>query len=350
MNSALDIVNFVFDTQTVPTQPPSSTLESLKFTAKRYRDKATQPSDLAENALTLLFVHGVGYHKESWEPCIEVIFQHFTNDTRSEPTKIREAWAIDWQDHGDAALLNRQALRARGDQEPDELAAALSTFVTSCHVKGHTLVGIAYSLGSAGLLLSADNGMRATQPYRSLVLIDPIVLTKELYYNDLEYQATSKFLIKGAKTRRDAWPSKDAALTWFSKRFPWSGWDTRVLRSFVEHGLEQTPNGVRLKCDKQHEVSSYSPSEGIFEAAKVFSRVCHDVPIHVIWGETPDLTSRDMRAALSDASQVGVAASVSVVPETGHMVLLQQPDAVAHIICRILGQTQSAQTSKRAKL
>ncbi len=75
--------------------------------------------------------------------------------------------------------------------------------------------------------------MRATQPYRSLVLIDPIVLTKELYYNDLEYQATSKFLIKGAKTRRDAWPSKDAALTWFNKRFPWSGWDIRVLRSFV---------------------------------------------------------------------------------------------------------------------
>ncbi|KAL4256581.1 AB hydrolase superfamily protein [Pleurotus pulmonarius] len=349
MNKAFEVVEFVFDNQTASTQTLSPTV-SLKFTAKRYRDSSSQPSDLADSALTLLFVHGVGYHKESWEPCVEVILQQFAE--KDKATRIREAWAIDWYDHGDAALLNRQALKARGDQgtQPNELAVALSTFVNSFHVKGHSLVGIAYSLGSAGLLLSAANGMGTPQPYRSLVLVDPIVLTKELYYNDLEYKATSKFLIKGAMTRRDAWPSKDAALTWFNKRFPWSGWDIRVLRSFVEYGLEQTPNGVRLKCDKQHEVSSYSPSEGIFEAAKVFSRICHDVPIHVIWGETPDLTSRDMRTALSDASQVGVAASVSVVPETGHMVLLQQPDAVAHIICRILGQTQSAQTSKRAKL
>ncbi|KDQ22266.1 hypothetical protein PLEOSDRAFT_1079700 [Pleurotus ostreatus PC15] len=292
MNSALEIVNFVFDTQIVPTQNTPPTV-SLKFTAKRYRNKAGQGLDPADSALTLLFVHGVGYHKESWEPCIEVIFQHFNADkAKAKLTEIREAWAIDWQDHGDAALLNRQALRARGDQgiQPNELAVALSTFVNSPHVKGHILVGVAYSLGSAGLLLSVGNETGTAQTYCSLVLIDPIVLTKELYHNDLQYQATSKFLIKGAKTRRDAWPSKDIASAWLSKRFPWSGWDPRFLRSFVEHGLEQTPDDVRLKCDKKHEVSSYSPSEGIFEAAKAFSRICHNMPIHVIWGETPDLT------------------------------------------------------------
>lgn len=152
MSTALEVVNFVFDTQTVLTQIPSPNV-SLKFTAKRYRDKASQPSGLADSGLTLLFVHGVGYHKESWELCIEVIFRHFADKNRAKLTKIREAWAIDWQDHGDAALLNRQVLRDRGDQgiQPNELAVALSAFVNSSHVKGHTLVGIAYSLGSAGL-------------------------------------------------------------------------------------------------------------------------------------------------------------------------------------------------------
>jgi hypothetical protein len=33
--------------------------------------------------------------------------------TKDENHRIREAWSFDWQNHGDAAVLNREALANR---------------------------------------------------------------------------------------------------------------------------------------------------------------------------------------------------------------------------------------------
>ena len=47
--------------------------------------------------------------KEQWEPVIEKLF---TSQRKMDKAhRIREAWSFDWQNHGDAAVLNRQALK-----------------------------------------------------------------------------------------------------------------------------------------------------------------------------------------------------------------------------------------------
>ena len=83
--------------------PPS---ESYPFTisAKRYT-AATTSNDA--DALTLIFTHAVGMHKECFEPIIEYLFDMLAKT----PVKVTDAWAIDCIQHGEAALLNEEILK-----------------------------------------------------------------------------------------------------------------------------------------------------------------------------------------------------------------------------------------------
>jgi hypothetical protein len=49
--------------------------------------------------------------KEQWEPVIQHLFK--SQSSKCKSYRIREAWSFDWQNHGDAAILNRAALKLR---------------------------------------------------------------------------------------------------------------------------------------------------------------------------------------------------------------------------------------------
>ncbi|KAG5341574.1 hypothetical protein C0989_009276 [Termitomyces sp. Mn162] len=99
----------------------------LQSTAKRYTSRFS-----SRNGLTLLFAHCVGSRtfttahapcfiraeldsldKEQWEPTIEQIFR--LQQQKDQRDRIREAWAFDWQSHGDAAIINARVLDSRKD-------------------------------------------------------------------------------------------------------------------------------------------------------------------------------------------------------------------------------------------
>jgi hypothetical protein len=97
--SKLSCRSYVFDPQ--PNYP-------LLSTVKRYH----HPSFCHLNdstAVTLVFAHGNGFHKEHWEPTIEELYD--LPELRSGKVKIREAWSIDAPNQGDAAVLNETALQ-----------------------------------------------------------------------------------------------------------------------------------------------------------------------------------------------------------------------------------------------
>ena len=62
------------------------------------------------DALTLIFAHGTGFHKEHWEPTLEHLYEYFGDYKYKSTVKIREAWSIECPNHGDAAVLNEEAL------------------------------------------------------------------------------------------------------------------------------------------------------------------------------------------------------------------------------------------------
>jgi pimeloyl-ACP methyl ester carboxylesterase len=64
------------------------------------------PKDSAPDGLTLVFAHSTSNHKEQWELVISRIFELF-------PGRVNEMWAIDWQNHGESAVLNDHALQVK---------------------------------------------------------------------------------------------------------------------------------------------------------------------------------------------------------------------------------------------
>ena len=117
----LDVQPLVFDCPATEQGP------SLKLTVKRYSTAASE-----NDGLTLLFAHCIGgrkyeylddeysgcltislIDKEIWEPVIVTIFK--IQGSKPKNLRIREAYSFDWQTHGDAAILNEEALKARKD-------------------------------------------------------------------------------------------------------------------------------------------------------------------------------------------------------------------------------------------
>lgn len=50
--------------------------------------------------------------KEQWEPVMESLYAlQVQSESGAEPQAVREAWAFDWQSHGESAVLNEEALK-----------------------------------------------------------------------------------------------------------------------------------------------------------------------------------------------------------------------------------------------
>ena len=131
-----------------------------------------------------------------------------------------------------------------------EWAPAIAAFVRSPYMKGHRIVPLGHSAG-AGAMFVEKKYLKNTKclpdgyfrmlttkefpvselPYVSLILVEPTMVSKELYEAHIDDRnATMDFTVGATTVRRDAWPSREEAFKWLSKRFPWQVWDPRVVR------------------------------------------------------------------------------------------------------------------------
>ena len=77
------------------------------MTAKRYWDPELFSED--PDALTAVFTHGTGFHKEQWEPTFDDLVSLLKGSGHAGK-RIREFWSLDCPNHGDAAILNEREL------------------------------------------------------------------------------------------------------------------------------------------------------------------------------------------------------------------------------------------------
>lgn len=68
-------------------------------------------------------------------------------------------------------------------------------------------------------------------PYVAMILIEPVVATREVFNVELDDRmACLDLVVAVISARRDIWPSKEHAFEYFKTRPPWKVWDPRVLR------------------------------------------------------------------------------------------------------------------------
>ncbi|CAK5282531.1 unnamed protein product [Mycena citricolor] len=324
----------------------------LKMCAKRYTAGGNGTADAGSDGLTLLFAHCIGAHKEIWESVIERLFS-------LSGGRVAEAWSFDWQTHGDSAVVNRETFerspgRAHTGVTAAEWAAGVSAFIDGPLAKGKRLVGIGHSAGGGAMVLTNVNRPLRSLPFVSLILIEPSIIPRELFYQEIEERvSTMEFIVTATESRRERWRSAEAAYTWMRKRVPWESWDERVLRKLTvcrdplsrfvppltadlkEHGLEgPSDGGVTTKLDRKLEALGYTDVESHFLAPVELGRICDSVPVHFVWG-SECLVPEFVQRALTDGTEGRKATSVSTV-DGGHLIVQENPDGTADAIWKIL--------------
>ncbi|KAK2459368.1 hypothetical protein APHAL10511_008612 [Amanita phalloides] len=265
-------------------------------TAKRYWMPEFTANQDDPDALTLILLHSTSFHKETWEPTLHQIFQR-ARRPGSDPTLLvlREAWALDCPNHGEAVQYNEDVLHeeehAKEGFTCQKYAHAIHSFLSAGVNEGarvnfekRRLVGIGHSLGANAILLAQQYEPRL--PFSSIVIIEPMVSPKGVtHMKDL-----GRSLIENALRRRDVWGSREDAVTHFTKA---TDWDTRVIRLFAvslqyglftrefakflnpvkEYGLRATTHhpgsgqhGVALACTREQEAVSPKVNYVFFKA------------------------------------------------------------------------------------
>ncbi|KAI0683040.1 Alpha/beta hydrolase fold-1 [Earliella scabrosa] len=294
---------------------------------------------------TLIFAHCSSAHKEHWETTIRRLFDlSATPNTLPPHWRIRDAWALDAQSHGDSASLNKDLLNKDKPLSIEEYARMLRYFVTSKLVQGCTIVAVGHSASTSAWTIACAG---TTIPnIRAMILIEPVMVTPPIVDDDPRI-LRGETNVAGVLARQETWPSRAALLHMMKKRYPWKIWDERIFEAYLRHGFVEVQNPtsdhteIATKCPKEQEVGFYYADDHV-AAGKLVHDLCARYPVHAVFSERPEMVTLESRKSICDASQGRVMASVSVVPRCGHLAVQENPDGVADAIFHIL--SSSAET------
>ncbi|MBI6899340.1 alpha/beta hydrolase [Pseudomonas putida] len=118
--------------------------------------------------------------------------------------------------------------------------------------------GVGHSLGG---VLHLHAALRRPEFYRGVVMLDSPVLTRA---DEWLIQAAKRLgfidrITPAGRTlgRREAFPDRDSARNYFAGKTLFRHFDPDCLEAYLEHGLEQGEEGLRLRFDPATEISIY---------------------------------------------------------------------------------------------
>ncbi len=190
------------------------------------------------------------------------------------------------------------------------------------------IIGAGHSLGSVLSVLAAAADPRL---FRALVLVDPVVFTGTyaLFWGAFKYFGLGNRLplIRGARRRRDRFPSRETALASYREKAVFSSWQAGVLEDYVGAGFVEAGDGsVQLRYPKAWEARIFETTPA--SVWRELHRV--EAPMLIIRGAGSDTfrpeAARRARRELPGATVVELAGS-------SHFVPMEQPgDVAAHIV------------------
>ncbi|KAG5637908.1 hypothetical protein H0H81_002736 [Sphagnurus paluster] len=284
----------------------------LATTAKRYwlPELAANADD--PDALTLVLLHSTSFHKETWEPSLEKLLK--LSAQQGSRVSIREAWAIDCPNHGEAGHLNERSLA--NDMRKLRI--------------------VSYQMDPTTPLV----------PFKSLIIVEPLISPAgPQHLNKLR-----SILVKGAHERRDVWPDRQMAMVMLKKRERTKKWDPRITELFVQHAVvphpgsyeKETPyTGVTLACTRDQEAAMYRDADGPIKPVEDLRKICAVIPVHLILAGVNDFLPARVHAAIQNPEYGGRYASVHKVSGVGHLIPQEEPDKLGVIMYDALALDQA---------
>jgi len=289
--------------------------------------------------LSLVFAHGTSNHKEQWEPIIDYLFKN------SNPCGFREAWALDWQNHGQSALLNKARLQSRDAIGIEEYGDLLREFIESPHVRSKHIVAVGHSGSTAAWTLAVSQSILAVSPVKHFILFEPVHVFPPIVRNDKRLQKGFTN-VQGVKARKTTFSSYDEVEKMVRKRYPWKAWDKRVQDAYLQFGITagEKKGEVTTCCTAAQEVWNYEPYVYIL-VGNLYAKLCANFDVHIVFGERLEMHFEDTKLEFSDGVDGRSPASVQTLPQTGHLLVQEKPDECAQIMLDILSKRQVATKS-----
>lgn len=231
----------------------------------------------------LLLSHATGFHGYCYLPIADHLSDRFTSyalDYRGHGATPRpDDWAVDWDRYGDDALAAARRIAPDGG-----------------------LIGFGHSMGGAALLMAAH---RDPDLFDLIIAFEPIVFPTDA---DRSNDGTSE-LVEGARRRRASFASFEAAIDNYASKPPMQMFAPDIVRLYVGHGFRPAPEGVRLKCDPEHEART-------FETGLT----------HTTWDLLPEIQTRVI--VVAGGGPAGPAAAAPMIAERlPNSLYLEQPDS-----------------------
>ncbi len=210
-----------------------------------------------------------------------------------------------------------------------ELADDLRTELARRDLNG--IIAVGHSLGAAMSLLAsaADPGL-----FAAVVAIDPLLLTgaRSLSWGVLKRCGLGGRLglVRGARSRREIWPDRNAAFAVYSRKHIFRHWQPDVLEDYLADGMVDCPQGgVRLRYPPEWE-------------ARIFEISPHDlwprlrriaVPTLIVRGERSEAFVPD---AARRVERELPGSRVVVIPASTHFVPMERPDELGRVVLDFL--------------
>lgn len=253
----------------------------------------------------LVFAHAAGFHGRVWGPLADRLTTAF------------RCIAPDLRGHGDSGV-------ADDDLDWRGFAADLLATVDRLGLERPFAVG--HSSGATALLL-AEQSRPGT--FRALYCFEPVLVPADPPLG----RDPDSWLAERARRRRASFASRDKALAHYAARPPLCHLEPEVLRAYVEHGVEDAPDGsVRLKCRPEIEGRTYEMATAHDAYGKLGDVRC---PVTLARGAESDATGDRQFAHLSERLPH---VRTECHPGLGHLGPLERPATVADSVRRIFAE------------
>ncbi|KAJ7146285.1 hypothetical protein C8R44DRAFT_11258 [Mycena epipterygia] len=209
----------------------------------------------------------------------------------------------------------------------------------------NNLVGIGHSGGGGSLMQGLDYGVRGGHriPLKSLTLVEVPLIGPEVWPS---FQVLYDRVKKSNARRPTSWPSKEAAMKWFTTHLPWKHFSPAVLRIVEDTYFipdSKRPGFITTKTTVEQETSCFVDNGTQLLSFSFLRTVLAILPTHIIVGVDRDLwpasvydvndeNTRQVRPQL--ASETGI-------NDAGHYLPTVKPRDVAAVVFQILSRNPS---------
>tara|TARA_R110001592_G_scaffold337300_1_gene623486 strand:+ start:84273 stop:85166 length:894 start_codon:yes stop_codon:yes gene_type:complete len=186
----------------------------------------------------VLLLHATGFHSRCW-------------DSIAADLAGAHVYAVDLRFHGGSDR--------HGDINWLLMAGDIQELLEVLDLQ--RVVGVGHSLGG---YLTAYVGASQQQRFKHLILIDPVIFSREQYMAHHRSVGLTDAADFPVTRRKNAWRDAEEMYQRFKNRPPFSQWRKQVLRDYCNYALRTVPeeSALQLACDPLHEASIYINQRG----------------------------------------------------------------------------------------